>query len=94
VKIKTENTYPPIPIRDFDSCAYDDNTYDGPGSTIGWGPTEQAAIDDLPEQLAEKALLKHCFNGGVRTQLVQWASSILVCFFWFSRRGGQANVVS
>jgi hypothetical protein len=31
--------------------AYDDNTYDGPGSPIGWGETEAEAISDLIEQL-------------------------------------------
>lgn len=49
MKIKTEYVYPPIPLRAFDWCAYDDNTYDGPGSPIGWGPTEEAAIADLLE---------------------------------------------
>lgn len=51
MKIKTEHVYPPIPIRQFDWCAYDDDTYDGPGSRIGHGATEQAAIDDLLEQI-------------------------------------------
>lgn len=31
--------------------AVDDDTYDGPGSPIGSGHTEQEAIDDLKEQL-------------------------------------------
>jgi hypothetical protein len=52
MKIKTEYVYPPIPLRTYDWCAYDDDTYDGAGSTIGWGPTKDAAIDDLLEQLA------------------------------------------
>ena len=34
--------------------AVDDDTYDGPGSPIGSGSTEQAAIDDLMEQLEER----------------------------------------
>jgi hypothetical protein len=33
--------------------AYDDDTYDGPGSPIGSGKTEQDAIDDLFEELGE-----------------------------------------
>ena len=35
--------------------AYDDNTYDGPGSIIGWGETKDEAIADLLERTAEKA---------------------------------------
>jgi len=54
IKVKTENVYPPIPIRDYDWSAVDDNTYDGHGCPIGWGRTEQAAIDDLVEQILEQ----------------------------------------
>jgi hypothetical protein len=54
LKVRTENVYPPIPIRDYDWSAVDDNTYDGPGNPIGWGRTEQAAIDDLIEQFQER----------------------------------------
>jgi hypothetical protein len=50
MKIRTEFVYPPIPIRDHDWVAVDDDTYDGPGSKIGSGPTEAAAIADLMEQ--------------------------------------------
>jgi hypothetical protein len=42
-KIMTENIFPPIPSRAFDWCAY----YDGIEDAAGYGPTEQAAIDDL-----------------------------------------------
>lgn len=52
IKIRTENVYPPIPVRDYDWSAVDDNTYE-PGCPIGWGRTEQAAIDDLIEQLSD-----------------------------------------
>jgi hypothetical protein len=46
-EIKTSNTYPPIPVRQFDWCAwYDGEEEAGP---YGWGATEQAAIDDLVE---------------------------------------------
>lgn len=47
MKIHTEHVFPPIPIRQFDWCAYDDDTYDGPGSVLGHGPTEQLAIADF-----------------------------------------------
>lgn len=53
MKISTEYVYPPIPDRRFDWCATDDDTYDGAGSPIGWGSTEQEAIADLLEQLSE-----------------------------------------
>ena len=33
--------------------AIGDNIYDGPGSLMGWGVSEAAAIADLIEQLAE-----------------------------------------
>lgn len=48
--ILTEYVYPPIPTRECDWQAVTEN-YDGPGSPIGHGRTEQAAIDDLLEQL-------------------------------------------
>ena len=34
--------------------AVDDQTYDGPGSVIGFGKSENEAIDDLREQFIEK----------------------------------------
>lgn len=55
MKIRTEYVYPPIPDRRFDWSAVDDDSYDGHGSPIGYGRTEQEAIDDLKEQLAERA---------------------------------------
>jgi hypothetical protein len=54
VKIRTEHVYPPIPIRQFDWCAYDYDTYDGPGSILGHGATEQAAIADFITGWEEK----------------------------------------
>jgi hypothetical protein len=54
MKIKTQYVYPPIPIRCFDWAAYDDDTYDGPGSPLGRGETEAQAIRDLLEQLKDK----------------------------------------
>lgn len=49
--IKTSCVCPPIPIRNLDWQAVDDRTYDGPGSPMGTGVTEQEAIDDLLQQL-------------------------------------------
>jgi hypothetical protein len=54
MKIRTEFIFPPIPIRSFDWSAVDDDTYDGHGSPIGYGNTEQAAIDDLLDQIEER----------------------------------------
>lgn len=44
-KIITNHVYPPISIRSFDWSAVRDG-YEPP-DLIGWGSTEQAAIDDL-----------------------------------------------
>ena len=46
MKIETKYVYPPIPLRRFDWSAIDADTYDGEG-LIGFGATEQAAIDEL-----------------------------------------------
>lgn len=62
IKVRTTHEYPPIPDRSMDWSAVDDNAYDvdcdqdGFFSTspTGRGPTEQAAIDDLMEQLEER----------------------------------------
>jgi hypothetical protein len=57
LKIRTDFVYPPIPLRDFDWCAVDDDTYDGAPECrcpIGYGRTEEAAIADLIEQIAER----------------------------------------
>jgi hypothetical protein len=58
MKIVTQYSVKPIPVRDMDWAAWDDETYDADcengnwvGGAIGHGPTEQAAIDDLKEQL-------------------------------------------
>lgn len=53
MNIKTSFDYPPIPIRQFDWSAIDDN-YDL-GSPIGHGATEQEAIQDLLDQIEERA---------------------------------------
>lgn len=51
-RILTEYDPPPIPSDKWNWSAVDDATYE-PGSPIGYGPTEQAAIDDLIEQIEE-----------------------------------------
>ena len=61
IKVRTTFEYPPIPVRDMDWSAIDDDTYDcdcdqdGFFSTspIGRGSTEQEAIQDLMDQLEE-----------------------------------------
>lgn len=63
MRIVTTHVCPPIPVRDMDWSAIDADTYDadcdqdgffslGP---VGRGATEQEAIDDLLEQLEERA---------------------------------------
>lgn len=52
-KIRTHNEYPPIPLRQFDWCATTDN-YDGEGSPIGWGRTEEGAIEDLVAEIEDR----------------------------------------
>lgn len=44
MNIRTEDQF-------YGWVAYDNDTYDGPGSPIGSGKTEQEAIEDLKEQL-------------------------------------------
>lgn len=51
MEIVTQHIYPPIPLRQFDWCATDRETYDGEGCPIGFGATEQEAIGDLIEQI-------------------------------------------
>lgn len=53
MRIVTNYIFPPIPIRSMDWCAVDDDTYDE-GCPVGWGATEQEAIDDLLEQLNDE----------------------------------------
>jgi hypothetical protein len=51
MRIRTSHIYPPIPLRNCDWSAVDDQTYDGPGCPVGYGATEQEAIDDLMAQI-------------------------------------------
>jgi hypothetical protein len=46
-KIITINIFPPIPTREFDWCAFYYGTEEN--GHYGYGPTEQAAIQDLLE---------------------------------------------
>jgi hypothetical protein len=57
VKIRADFIYPPIPLRQFDWCAYDEDTYDGAPDShcpIGYGATEEEAVADLMEQIEER----------------------------------------
>lgn len=49
--MKVRHELPPIPLRDYDWCAYRDG-YEENGD-YGWGKTEQLAIDDLLAREAE-----------------------------------------
>jgi len=51
IDIATSHVYPPIPVRQFDWCAWDDNR-GADCSPYGYGATEEAAIADLLENLA------------------------------------------
>ena len=51
-KIKTSHDYPPIPIDNYDWSAFRED-YDE-GDLIGYGKTEQEAIDDLKEKELSK----------------------------------------
>jgi hypothetical protein len=63
VRIRTSFDYPPIPIRSMDWSAVDDDTYDVDRDEagffnkcpIGRGATEQDAIEDLLDQIEERA---------------------------------------
>lgn len=52
MRIRTDFVYPPIPLRQFDWSAIDEDTYDGAPDSgnrgqIGYGATEAEAIADL-----------------------------------------------
>ena len=55
MNIKTFFDPPPIPSREYDWMAYDDNTYE-PGGVFGAGPTKEAAIANLLENLEDDQL--------------------------------------
>jgi hypothetical protein len=49
----TEYIRPPIPTHHMDWQAVTDD-YDGPGSPMGYGPTEAAAVADLYHQINDR----------------------------------------
>lgn len=51
-KIITSYVCPPIPVRNFDWCAYEDGREEE--GNYGWGTTEAEAIADLKWQLDEE----------------------------------------
>ena len=54
MNIRASFVYPPIPVRCWDWCAVDDDTYDGaPDSNcpVGYGATKEEAIEDLRNRL-------------------------------------------
>lgn len=66
MKITTSYDYPPIPDRSMDWSAIDSDTYDGAPDAgpithmIGHGPTEEAAIQDLKNVIAEHDICECC----------------------------------
>ena len=59
MKIVTHYDPPPIPVRNCDWSAVDDDTYDGapdthPPCPIGYGATEAEAVADLLLQIEER----------------------------------------
>lgn len=44
-EVKTSCVFPPIPVREFDWCAYHDG--DEETGRYGWGYTEKEAVADL-----------------------------------------------
>ena len=50
MRVKTNFDPKPIPLRQFDWAAWDDDTLDY-DSVMGWGANEEAAIADLQEKM-------------------------------------------
>jgi len=57
MKIRTEYDPKPVPTSQFDWSAWDEDSYDGAPDAgprarlVGYGPTQDAAIADLLEQM-------------------------------------------
>ena len=68
MKIETEYWRKPVPTDKFDWQAIDADTYEGPGSPIGFGATEQEAIADLMEQLEESSPASRSEKAGEETR--------------------------
>ena len=58
MKIRTSHWLKPIPLRDFDWEAVDEDTYDE-GEPVGLGRTEKEAIADLIDQLLDREQTTH-----------------------------------
>lgn len=52
-KIRTEFDKAVIIPKSHQWCAVDDDTYEGEGCPIGYGETEQEAIEDLLQQIED-----------------------------------------
>ena len=52
MKVSTFYDPPPIPLRQWDWTAYDLEEYE-PGQPVGYGRTEEEAIDDFYKRLAQ-----------------------------------------
>lgn len=64
MKIRTSHDYPPVPFRNADWSAIDEDTYDGgeeDNCPVGRGATEQDAINDLVQQMVDNA-----YDNGLR----------------------------
>ena len=51
--IKTAYEPTPLPIRDFDWVAWDDNLGLEPGTPMGYGRTKEIALANLEDELAD-----------------------------------------
>ena len=58
MKIQTNYIFPPIPSRNCDWSAVDSETYDGVGCPIGFGSTEQEAVDDLLGKIEDEKVFE------------------------------------
>lgn len=54
MKIKTVFDPKPMPIRDCDWCAWDEETCHGDSDQFGWGETEEEAIEDLKTKVSDR----------------------------------------
>ena len=68
--IYTHFVYPPIPLRSWDYTAVTDN-YDGEGSPIGYGPTAEAAVQDLIDNIDQDSVEYEEVLDAVRRGMVE-----------------------
>ncbi len=55
MNIKTDYWAKPIPVRNCDWCAWDDDTFSGePTDLMGYGTTEAEAVADLKTKMEER----------------------------------------